>query len=692
MPRHIRWSLFAGLVAFYMLFRPSSLLSVDEELLYRTTVALAERGSLEIVPLDRPAEADVKPGERTTAKYGVLPSLAAVPFYWLGKVLAAFAPEALADDVRRAVTGSASAVWMALAVVEFVVLIELLGFSCGVPLAMALVLGLTTPVFVYSRSFHIVAMSTLLLTALVRRAAWYELSPARNRALVLGGLLGLLLLSSFQFVLLLPVVVWFVWSAGGRCRGDGPPTSSPQATHNPSPPGRAAAVGCFLVTTLLGVILVMAVNFLRTDESTWNTWRQNDGVLALAVHLLRGGYAGEHFVTPLRVGLYGLLVSPSRGLLWYSPVSLLGVVYLGHFWRARRDLAWLVAAIVVVVVLSSSKWWAWNGGLNWGPRYLVGIVPLTLVPFAYCARRWEEVSGPRRGLIVALILASGIVQFRGATTDYHQAMEPIASLSRGENERWFVPQLSPLWWNVHSETGLLWVRWYESGHGGLVLLTVAVWAVAAVGGLSATFRTLGGVRVLRRVLAWPTWGTLAALGLAWGAYDVWLVAGHGLRAHVPSASASEVQFSRSRWRWEAPAAGYAEWTGYLRVPQNGDFYSLFLAGDGTAELEIAETVRLKHAGGSRRWSVWNGRLDVGVYRLKLRSYPSSAKAEHVGLAWSLHGSSLDRQPIGPEFLYPDPPGKARLFVDRMMEWSWFWALLAGLFLLAPRGPELPKSG
>ena len=193
MPRHIRWSLFAGLVAFYILFRPSSLLSVDEELIYRTTVAIAERGSLEIVPLDRPAEADVEPGERTTAKYGILPSLAAVPFYWLGKVLAAFAPDALADDVRRAVTGSASAVWMALAVVEFAVLIVLLGFSRGVALALALVLGLATPVFVYSRSFHIVAMSTLLLTALVRRAAWYELSPIRNRALVLGGLLGLLL-------------------------------------------------------------------------------------------------------------------------------------------------------------------------------------------------------------------------------------------------------------------------------------------------------------------------------------------------------------------------------------------------------------------------------------------------------------------------------------------------------------------
>ena len=692
MPRRVRWSLGAGLVAFYVLFRPQGLLSVDEQFVYRTTVALAERGSLWIAPLDQPADAELTPGERIAGKFGVLPSLAAVPFYWLGKTLASFAPAELGDDVRLAVTASASAVWMALAVLELAALVGLLGFSRGVQLATGLVAGLATPVFVYSGSFHIVALTTLLLTALVRRAAWYEAAPSRGRAAVLGGLFGLLLLTSVQFLLLLPIVAWFVGTGGGAgCKGNSSPGGRSRADdgQGAARSERFIAVAWLSATFSVGLLALVAVNLFRADSSPWEDWRHGEGPVVVAMALVRGGYAGENFVTPLRVGLYGLLVSPARGLVWYSPVSVLGVVWFGRFWRDRARLAWLVAALLAVVVVSSSKWWAWNGGLNWGPRYLVAAVPLTVLPIAYGLREWGDLSGARRSLAVVLVVLSGVVQLRGATTDYDRAVAPIASLSRGENERWFVPQLSPLWWKVGVESGSLWTGWYKSGYRGLTLAIVLALGVVAVGGIAAAIGGAGGWIGFPRALAWPVWGALAAIGLFWGVYQIWLSAGHGLRVRVADGSDSTVQFQHDRWSWRAPAAGPAEWTGYLRVPQNGDFYTIYIRANGTAELEIAGTVRLGHAGGPGAWSAWNGRLDEGVYPLKLRSTPPAGETARVGVAWTLHGASIDRQPVGPQFLYPDRPGKGRLLVDSLMEWCWFWVLLGGLLLGSPRRPPSP---
>ena len=67
--------------------------------------------------------------------------------------------------------------------------------------------------------------------------------------------------------------------------------------------------------------------------------------------LLLGGYRSEAAgIRPLQQceGLAGLLVSPSRGLLVYSPVLLLGAFGLGAVERGRRDIPWLLAAVAAL--------------------------------------------------------------------------------------------------------------------------------------------------------------------------------------------------------------------------------------------------------------------------------------------------------------------------------------------------------
>ncbi|HTM24019.1 MAG TPA: hypothetical protein VL225_02430 [Vicinamibacterales bacterium] len=84
-------------------------------------------------------------------------------------------------------------------------------------------------------------------------------------------------------------------------------------------------------------------------------------------------------------GFAGLLVSPNRGLLVFSPVVLVALAGLGAaFAEGRRaPLVWcaLAASTQFVLYGTYAVWWA---GHTYGPRYLLDVLPL-LVPLAAAA-------------------------------------------------------------------------------------------------------------------------------------------------------------------------------------------------------------------------------------------------------------------------------------------------------------------
>jgi hypothetical protein len=108
--------------------------------------------------------------------------------------------------------------------------------------------------------------------------------------------------------------------------------------------------------------------------------------------------------TPVREGLAGLLVSPTRGLLVYSPVLLLSLVGLALAWRRGGDrLLRALGPGVLLTLLVLSKWYFWWGGSTFGPRLLADLNPslaLGLVPLAGAVRR-------RRALTVTFAVRLG---------------------------------------------------------------------------------------------------------------------------------------------------------------------------------------------------------------------------------------------------------------------------------------------
>lgn len=82
-------------------------------------------------------------------------------------------------------------------------------------------------------------------------------------------------------------------------------------------------------------------------------------------------------------GIAGLLVSPGRGLLFYSPVAIVGLSAFFAVPGIGRGLKALVALSLVLFLVLHGKWTFWHGGWCWGPRFLLPLLPFSGLGLAY---------------------------------------------------------------------------------------------------------------------------------------------------------------------------------------------------------------------------------------------------------------------------------------------------------------------
>jgi hypothetical protein len=97
---------------------------------------------------------------------------------------------------------------------------------------------------------------------------------------------------------------------------------------------------------------------------------------------LRNGFTGSlgRFDAPWGVGQLGLLISPGKGLLVFTPVVLIALVGLAR--EASRGNRWLALTLGVGVLahwVLMGRWGEWHGGECWGPRLMTDAMPFLFV-------------------------------------------------------------------------------------------------------------------------------------------------------------------------------------------------------------------------------------------------------------------------------------------------------------------------
>ena len=101
-------------------------------------------------------------------------------------------------------------------------------------------------------------------------------------------------------------------------------------------------------------------------------------------------------------GLCGLMVSPSRGMLVYSPILVFAFWGAVRLWRepGLGRLRPLSIAVVLLLLLHAS-WFDWYGGWSYGYRLVISVTPL----LALCSVAVAE-TVRRRKVLLVLFLAS----------------------------------------------------------------------------------------------------------------------------------------------------------------------------------------------------------------------------------------------------------------------------------------------
>ncbi|MEZ5316046.1 MAG: hypothetical protein R2752_01450 [Vicinamibacterales bacterium] len=328
---------------------------------------------------ERPAFARDRQGHVRSA-YPLLPALiAAVPATILQRTGVVDMDAPLAPNLIAALT--ASTLTAAACALLCLALLRLVTPRAAVATTMVLGLGTNYWALVSQTLWQHETVAFGLALAL-----WAWLRPAdelRGATPWLGGL-GLAMAGAARPQVTPLVVVLLAWFAA---------RTSPRAVLRPA-----------LVVGLAGATVV-ATNLWWFGHPLGATPRLE------ALHPVVHGVAGSLSRTPW-IGALGLLVSPSRGLLVFSPVVLVALAGVGPLRGSDWQPRWLLIALGVqfAAYAAYTVWWA---GHTWGPRYLLDLLPLA-TPFAAAggARLWRAPTG--RAVIGLLTAWSVVVAGLGA--------------------------------------------------------------------------------------------------------------------------------------------------------------------------------------------------------------------------------------------------------------------------------------
>ena len=114
--------------------------------------------------------------------------------------------------------------------------------------------------------------------------------------------------------------------------------------------------------------------------------------------------------------LFGILFGVRRGLLWVSPVIMLGAVGLAQMicTRETRDLGMLAAVVIAIVLMVNASYVYWDGGASIGPRHSVPAIPFLAIGLAVL---WARAGRGWRIALVAVLALSMAINLMIASTD-----------------------------------------------------------------------------------------------------------------------------------------------------------------------------------------------------------------------------------------------------------------------------------
>ena len=100
-----------------------------------------------------------------------------------------------------------------------------------------------------------------------------------------------------------------------------------------------------------------------------------------------------------------------RGLFTYNPILLISLLLIPKLYKKDRRLAILILSIALTLYLATASWMGWKGGVCWGNRNLMLIVPILAIFWGVFS--WKKIV--LRYSFCTILLISISIQFVGSS-------------------------------------------------------------------------------------------------------------------------------------------------------------------------------------------------------------------------------------------------------------------------------------
>ena len=402
----IHLTLFLFFFSVYALTGQGSIQSADGKIMFLLTQAMVENHSVsfsEMVTLNDTAGPQY-------SKYGLGMSILAMPFYLFGKLLSFLLGIEVSLSTQFAVS-MINAIFTALScLMVFRIATERFEFTLRTGLFLALGFGLSTIAWYYSEDFMSEPAATFFLLSAVYWVTGKNPVTRKWDLVWAGTFLALAVFCRLAVLVVIPGFIlyqWMVWAESAE-------KNFKELAMDLIRPA---------IPVMAVLVLIMIYNYFRFADP------------------LETGY--EKISGRFLIGFFGILFSPGKSLFLFNPLTLFGCLACMLFLREQRKTAWLFGWLIVSNLLLFSSWHSWQGGMGWGPRLMLVVLPYLILPIGFLLREHKQaVKIPVLLALVAGILIQLPSVTVNATRYYYEMSREFGSL--GHDQILFSPKYSQL--------------------------------------------------------------------------------------------------------------------------------------------------------------------------------------------------------------------------------------------------------
>ena len=338
----------------YVLTGQGSIQSADGKIMFFLTKAMVENQS---ISFNEAVTSQDTLGPQFS-KYGLGMSVLAIPFYIAGKVLSSLLgiEASLATQFSVSMINALLTAFSCLVIFQFAT--NRFKFSPRTALLVTSGFGLSSIAWYYSEDFMSEPATTLFMLSAVYFVTGKDQDTRKRDLLWAGTFLAFAISCRLAVLVAVPGFIIYqcmVWAE-----------SEEKNTNELVMDLIRPAIPVVAV-----LVLIMFYNYIRFEDP------------------LETGY--EKFSGRFIVGLFGLLFSPGKSLFLFNPLTLFGCLSFALCFKEQRKTALLFGWLIVSHLLLFSFWGSWQGGMSWGPRLMLVVIPYLILPAGFLLREHKQV-------------------------------------------------------------------------------------------------------------------------------------------------------------------------------------------------------------------------------------------------------------------------------------------------------------